>query len=181
LINYIADGASNVAGTFVVSVKDSAGNAITSLTSLTGAATDTTTTVGGAVTCVNTYSATDGGYLCGVASKAAKKYGKVNYTFTATGTDAAATVVKATADVTFSSNVAAKITIVPAATTANPGDVVTYTLTATDANGYPVADAKYNASGALPLFASVVASGFADGKAPFAVAETVTTVDGCNI
>jgi hypothetical protein len=178
LINYIAGGASNVAGTFVVSVKDASGNAITSLTSITGAATDSTTAVGGAVTCVNTYSASKGGYLCGVAGKSATKFGKVNYTFTATGTDTDATVVKATADVTFSSNVATKIVIAPSTSTANPGDVVTYTLTATDANGYPVADAAYNASGTLPLFASVVASGFATDKAPFAVTDTVTTVDG---
>ena len=77
---------------------------------------------------------------------------------------------------TFASSVATKITIT-GATTGNPGEVITYTLTATTAEGTPVADTTYGASGAGgALFASAVTSGWT--AAPFLTTESWTSVSG---
>jgi hypothetical protein len=176
-VNYVLAGTGSTPNTFLVVVKDAAGNPVTNVATLTGGPTDTSTAqvVGGAATCSTTYSTTKGGYLCSVVGLSATKFGKVNYTFVATGSDALATVVKATADVTFSSAVPATITITPASTTANPGAIVTYTLVAKDANGFAIADGDYNTN-ATPWFKTVTTSGFA--TAPFAKGDTLTVVDG---
>jgi hypothetical protein len=170
---FIKGDTANVEKVLAITVKDSAGNPVTDSV-ITAAATDTTTTVGGAATCL-TYNSTDKVYYCGIAGKSAK-YGKVNYTVTATGSDLAATAVTTTADVTFSSVVATKITITGPAT-GTPGEEVTYTLTATDTNGYAIADTTYGASGAGgALFASAVTSGWS--PAPFLTTESWTSVSG---
>jgi hypothetical protein len=174
---YILAGTAEVKKVLAVVVKDAAGNPVTNAT-VTAAATDTTTTVGGAATCT-TYDTTDKVYYCGIAGAGSTKFGKVNYTVTATGTDTAKTKVTSTADVTFSFGVAAKVTITGAAT-GTPGEVVTYTLTATDKNGLPVADQSYggttvNAEGGA-LFEEVVASGWS--TAPFKSSDSFTAVSG---
>jgi len=174
---YILAGTTEVAKVLAVVVKDAAGNPVTNAT-VTAAATDTTTTVGGAATCT-AYNTTDKVYYCGIKGAGSTKFGKVGYTVTATGADAAATKVTTTADVTFSFGVAAKVTITGAAT-GTPGEVVTYTLTATDKNGLPVADQSYggsalNAEGGA-LFEEVVASGWS--TAPFKSSDSFTAVSG---
>jgi len=82
-----------------------------------------------------------------------------------------------TLDVTFSFGVAAKVTITGAAT-GTPGEVVTYTLTATDKNGLPVADQSYGGNNSFGgvLFEEVVASGWS--TAPFKSTESFTAVSG---
>jgi hypothetical protein len=78
--------------------------------------------------------------------------------------------------VTFASTVATKVTITGAAT-GGPGEAVTYTLTATTAEGTPVADTTYGAGGAGgALFASAVTSGWS--PAPFLTTESWTSVSG---
>jgi hypothetical protein len=172
---YILAGTTNVVKVLAVVVKDAAGNPVVNA-AVTAAATDTTTTVGGAATCL-AYDTTDKVYYCGIAGKSATTFGKVNYTVTATGQDAAATKVTTTADVTFSFGVAAKLTITAPAT-AGPGEEVTYTMTATDKNGLPIADQAYgvNAPGGV-LFDSLVSSGFGT-KTPFLATESFTAVSG---
>jgi len=172
---HILAGTTEVAKVLAVVVKDAAGNAVVNAT-VTAAATDTTTTVGGAATCT-AYNTTDKVYYCGIKGAGSTKFGKVNYTVTATGADAAATAVKTTADVTFSFGVAASVKITAPAT-AGPGEEVTYTLTATDKNGLPIADQAYgvNAPGGL-MFADLVSSGFGT-KTPFLTTESFTAVSG---
>jgi hypothetical protein len=172
---HILAGTANVTKVLAVVVKDAAGNPVTNAT-VTAAATDTTTTVGGAATCL-AYDTTDKVYYCGIAGAGSTKFGKVNYTVTATGADTAKTKVTATADVTFSFAVAAKVTITGPAT-GTPGEVVTYTMTATDKNGLPIADQAYgvNAPG-LALFEDRVATGWG-ATAPFLSTESFTSVSG---
>jgi hypothetical protein len=182
---HVLAGTGSVDGVFLVVVKDASGNAVTNIASLTGAPTDTATTqlVGGAATCSTTYSTTKLGYICSVVGKSATKFGKVNYTFVATASDAAKTELKATADVTFSFGVA-KTVEVTGPTTAGYGEEITLTFTAKDENGLPVADQTYEGSAAngttggifwntttVPVY---VGSGFA----PFNSGETITTVSG---
>ena len=170
---HILGSTTNVEKVLALVVTDSSGNAVTNAV-VTAALTDSTTTIGGAATCT-TYNATDKVYYCGLAGKAAK-YGKANYTITATGSDAAETEVTTTADVTFASSVATKVTIT-GATTGTPGEIVTYTLTATTAEGTPVADTTYGKDGAGgALFASAVTSGWS--TAPFLTTESWTSVSG---
>jgi hypothetical protein len=172
---YILAGTTEVAKVLAVVVKDAAGNPVTNAT-VTAAATDTTTTVGGAATCT-AYNTTDKVYYCGIKGAGSTKFGKVNYTVTATGADTAKTKVTSTADVTFSFGVAAKVKITGAAT-GTPGEIVTYTLTATDKNGLPIADQSYggnNSTGGV-LFEEVAASGWS--SAPFKSTESFTAVSG---
>jgi hypothetical protein len=170
---FILGSATEVTKVIAVVVTDASGNAVTNAT-ITAALTDSTTTIGGAAT-TTAYDPTDKVYYVNVAGKA-DKFGKANYTITATGQDAAATKVTTTTDVTFSSSVATKVTITGAAT-GNPGEEITYTLTATTAEGTPVADTTYGAGGAGgALFASRVASGWS--TAPFPTTESWTSVSG---
>jgi hypothetical protein len=170
---YILGSTTEVVKVLAVVVTDAAGNAVTDAV-ITASLTDSKTTIGGAAT-GTTYNATDKVYYVNIAGKAAK-YGKANYTVTATGSDAAATEVTTTADVTFASSVATKVTIT-GATTGTPGEVVTYTLTATTAEGTPVADTTYGKDGAAgALFASAVTSGWS--TAPFLTTESWTSVSG---
>jgi len=119
------------------------------------------------------------GYYCSAPGVSSTKFGKVNYTFTATNADL--TTVTTTADVTFSDSVATKITVTGPATAA-VGELIKLTYTATEKNGYPVADTVYEgaaaaaASPARGIWDSVVYSSSA--FQPFNVGETITTVSG---
>jgi len=177
---FIKAGTASVAKVFAVEVKDSAGNAVTNITKLTAVPTDTATTVGGAAVCSITYDVKDKVYYCEVAGLSATKFGPVAYTISATGADAAATVVKTSATVTFSDNVATKAVLAGPAT-GTPGATVEYTLTLTDKNGYPVADQTYgvNSAGGV-LFSATAADTVSSGwtTAPFTASDSYTSVSG---
>jgi hypothetical protein len=114
------------------------------------------------------------GYYCSAPGVSATKFGKVNYTFTATKADL--TTVTTTADVTFSDYVATKITITGPATAA-VGELIKLTYTATEKNGYPVADLVYEGAASKgAIWDSIVYSSAA--FQPFNVEETITTVSG---
>jgi protocatechuate 3,4-dioxygenase beta subunit len=176
---YILAGTAEVAKVFAVVVKDAAGNPVTNAT-VTAAATDTTTTVGGAATC-GSYDATDKVYYCAVKGLSATKFGKVNYTVTASDGAAVPTKATSTADVTFSAGVATKVSITGPASAA-PGEKIKLTLTATDANGYPVADQSYEGAAAAGIFWSTTSTAVPDYTVstfkPFNSGETFTTVSG---
>jgi len=154
---YVAAGA-NTAKVFAITLKDSAGNAITgSAASIAGARTDTTTAGKSLATAASAcaWSSTDLVYYCDATGASSIVFGPAGYLFTATGTDAAATTVSAAAvTTTFADTVATKVTITAPAT-ASVGDKITYTLTATEKNGYPIADNSYEggtANGSLGAF-----------------------------
>jgi hypothetical protein len=173
---FIKAGTTQVDDVFLVSVTDAAGSPITDAV-VTAKATDTTTTVGGVATCDTTYDATDKGFYCHVKGLSTIKFGPVAYTITATGANAAKTVVTTSATVTFADNVATKAVLAGPASGA-PGAAVEYTITLTEKNGYPVADDIYgvgNANGGV-LFATRVASGWT--TAPFAATDSFTSVSG---
>ena len=177
---YIAAGATTTKVLSVV-VADASGNLVTNAT-VTAYPTDTATTVASQTAQTCTLNATSTGYDCSLVGASATKFGPVGYTVKAVGTDAAKTEVKSTtASVTYSDIVAAKVTITGAAT-GTPGELVTYTLTATDKNGYPIADTSYNNAASATLygtgffFEEITASGWA--TAPFGLTDTITTVSG---
>jgi hypothetical protein len=173
---FIKAGTTQVDDVFLVSVTDAAGSPITDAV-VTAKATDTTTTVGGVATCDTTYDATDKGFYCHVKGLSTIKFGPVAYTITATGANAAKTVVTTSATVTFADNVATKAVLAGPASGA-PGAALEYTITLTEKNGYPVADDVYgvgNANGGV-LFATRVASGWT--TAPFATTDSFTSVSG---
>jgi hypothetical protein len=160
---------------FAVTVKDSGSNNITTGTLTSTAATGSL--VGSNGTC--SHDSTDKVWYCSAGGVAVDKFGAVVYTFKHTNaTDNSS--VSATATTTFSDSVAKTLTITAPAT-ATPGSEVTYTLTATTAEGTPVADGVYEEDNTLStnfgrFFASAVYS--ASGYTPFAVGETITTVSG---
>ena len=178
---FILAGSAGVSGVFSVVVKDSLNNAITGTNvAVTANPTDTTTAqvVGGKSTSC-AWTAASAAYLCTIPGLSATKFGKVNYTITATGTDADKTTAKTTADVTFSAGVAKTLTIAGPAT-GTPGASVDYTLTATDANGYAVADQSYNNSastGGAIFGAATTVSGFSS-LTNSTYTDTITTVSG---
>jgi len=166
--------------TLSVVVNDAAGNFVGNAT-VTAYPTDTATTVASQTAQTCSLNATASGYDCSVVGGSATKFGVVAYTVKAVGADAAATVVKGSASVTFADIVATSVTITGDAT-GGPGASVTYTFTAKEKNGYPIADRSYNNSASVTLsgtsyfFETVVASGFS--TAPFALTDTITTVSG---
>ncbi len=166
--------------TFSVVVNDTAGNFVGNAT-VTAYPTDTATTVASQTAQACSLNATATGYDCSVVGGSATKFGVVAYTVKAVGADAAETVVKGSASVTFADIVATSVTITGDAT-GTPGASVTYTFTAKEKNGYPIADRSYNNSASVTLygtsyfFETVVASGFS--TAPFALTDTITTVSG---
>jgi hypothetical protein len=173
---FIKAGTTQVDDVFLVSVTDAAGSPITDAV-VTAKATDTATTVGGVATCETTYDATEKGFYCHVKGLSTIKFGPVAYTITATGANAAKTVVTTSATVTFADNVATKAVLAGPASGA-PGAALEYTITLTEKNGYPVADDVYgvgNANGGV-LFATRVASGWT--TAPFATTDSFTSVSG---
>jgi hypothetical protein len=173
---YIKAGTTATDDVFAITVTDTLGNAIKeSGVTVTAAPTDTATTVGGAATCA--WVSKSDAYHCAVAGLSTTKFGPVAYTITATGANAAKTVVTTSATVTFADNVATKAVLAGPASGA-PGAALEYTITLTEKNGYPVADDVYgvgNANGGV-LFATRVASGWT--TAPFAATDSFTSVSG---
>ena len=166
--NYVLAGSSN-SDAFAVVVKDAGGNTITggtvTATPVAGSLVATASTTG-------TYDATAGAFLLGATGADATKFGPVEYTFTHSSTGSTLSTKAAT---TFSAGVASSLTIV-GPESATPGEKVTFTLTAKDANGYPIANGSYEGASAAQRFAATEYS--ASGLAPFANGETVTVVDG---
>ena len=161
-------GGGTTTNVFAVTVKDSAGNTIT-----TGTVTGTPATGSTVATAAQTatYDTTEKAFMVQAVGAAADKFGAVVYTFKHSST----TVPSTTASVTFSAGVAKTLTITAPAT-ATPGEQVTYTLTAKDANGYAVADQNYELTDATAIFASDAHS--AGSFNPFKNGDTITTVNG---
>jgi hypothetical protein len=182
---YIAAGASTDK-VFAVTVKDAAGNAITGTSvTVTGTRSDTTT-AGKALATADisfTWDSTDKVYYSGnVTGASTAKFGPAGYTISVKGTDAAETVVTTTASTTFADVIATSVTITAPATAAI-GDKVTYTLTAKEKNGYPIADGSYeggSANGSRGIFwnTTTVPEYTSTSVKPFNAGETITTVSG---
>jgi hypothetical protein len=183
---YIKAGAATTK-VFAVTLKDAAGNAIQdAAATVTGTRSDTTTAGKAIATAdlVFTWDSTDKAYNCSATgASAALGFGAAGYTITATGTDTDKTKVTTTASTIYSDIVATKVTITAAAS-ASVGDKVTYTLTATEKNGYPVADTTYeggSANGSIGgLFwnTTTVPDYTSTSVKPFNAGETITTVSG---
>jgi len=153
---YVAAGLTT-AKTFSVVVKDATGNAVTDAV-ITGTRTDTTTAGKALATAALTCGAYDTTYLvyyCSATGASSVVFGKAEYKITATGIDADATAVSAVASTTYSDIVAKTVTLTAPAT-ANVGDKITYTLTMTDKNGYPVADSTYEGTAANGTIGGIV-------------------------
>jgi trimeric autotransporter adhesin len=182
---YIAAGATT-ASVFSVTVKDAAGNAITGTSAVvTGTRTDTTT-AGKAIATANLSCAWSSVYLayhCSATGASTIKFGPAAYSITATGTDADETVVTAAnVTTTFADTVATSVTITGPGS-ATVGEKITYTLTAKEKNGYPVADASYEggtANGSNGIFwnTTTAPAYTSSAVAPFNAGETITTVSG---
>ena len=171
---------------FAVTVKDAAGNSITgSNVAVTGTRSDTTTAgkaiATSALSCG--YDTTDKVYNCSATGTSASGFGAAGYTITATGTDTDKTAVTTTASTTYSDIVATKVTI-SAPASAAIGDKITYTLTATEKNGYPVADGGYEGGstngsiGGIFWNTTTVPDYTSSSVTPFNKGETITTVSG---
>ena len=182
---YIAAGA-NTAKVFAVTLKDASGNAITgSAASIAGARTDTTTAGKALATAASAcaWNSTDLVYYCDATGSSTVVFGPASYIFTATGTDAdATTVASAAVSTTYADTVATKVTVTAPAT-ANVGDKITYTLTATEKNGYPIADQTYEGSAANGTTGGIfwnttTVPAYTGSVAPFNSGETITTVSG---
>ena len=182
---YIAAGATT-SKVFAVTVKDSSGNAITGTSvAVTGTRTDTTT-AGKALATADlscAWDSTDLVYYCSATGASSIKFGPAGYLITATGTDAAATAVSAAAvTTTYADTVATKVTVTAPAT-ANVGDKITYTLTATEKNGYPIADQTYeggtaNGSTGGIFWNTTTVPAYTGSVTAFNSGETITTVSG---
>lgn len=178
---YIAAGATT-SKVFAVTVKDAAGNAITgSSVSVTGTRTDTTT-AGKALATADLSCAWDSTYLvyyCSATGASTIKFGPAGYVITATGTDADATVVTAPAVTTTYADTVATSVAISAPATASVGEKITYTLTAKEKNGYPIADASYEGVAGLGIFwNTTTAPDYTSAVKPFNSGETITTVSG---
>jgi hypothetical protein len=158
-------------------VKDASGNVVTnatvSLRPATAGVGETTTSCA--------YSSTYSTNVCSVTGTSVSKFGKVSYTANVVGADTDATEINSAAfDLTFADIIATKVAI-SAPATANVGDKVTVTLTATEKNGYPVADTTYEGAAAVggifwntttvPVYSST-------SFKPFNSGETITTTSG---
>ena len=186
---YIAAGKTNPK-TFAVTVKDTAGNAITgSAVTITGTPSDTSTAAkaiaSADLTCGN-YDTTDKVWYCSAIGASSSKFGAAGYTITATGTDADATKVTTTASTIYADIVATSVTVTAPAS-ASIGDKITYTLTAKEKNGYPVADSTYEGAfndstlgqfGGIFWNTTTVPDYTSSSVKPFNAGETITTVSG---
>jgi len=140
---YPAAGRTTTAAVYVV-VKDASGNLVQNAT----VDIEPTTTGTGETTTACAFSATYAANVCSVTGTSTAKFGKVTYKSHVTGADAAATeLYSAPFDLTFSDIVATKVALSAPATGA-VGDKVTVTLTATEKNGFPVADSTYEGGSA---------------------------------
>jgi trimeric autotransporter adhesin len=176
---YPAAGRTTTAAVYVV-VKDASGNLVQNAT----VDIEPTTTGTGETTTACAFSATLAANVCSVTGTSTAKFGKVTYKSHVTGADAALTeLYSAPFDLTFSDIVATKVALSAPATGA-VGDKVTVTLTATEKNGFPVADSTYEGGSAngsvggifwntttVPVYSS------ANFK-PFNAGETITTTSG---
>jgi hypothetical protein len=173
---------------FAVTVKDAAGNNITGTNAVVTGTRSDTTTAGKLIATADLscgYDTTDKVYNCSATGTSASGFGPAAYTITATGTDTDKTKVTTTASTTFSDIVATKVTITAPAT-AGIGELVTYTLTATEKNGYPIADGGYEGgvdNGSIGgIFWNTTATAVPDYSSasvkPFNTGETITTVSG---
>ena len=141
LVNYIANNGTSTADVFKVLATDSAGNAVTGQApTMVVATADTARATAGACT----EQTTKGTYYCAITAASLATEGKVSVTFK--GADV--TTVVSDAVSTFISTVKAATLTVTGADSAAPGDKVTFTLTAKNAAGNPIADGTYT------LFAS---------------------------
>jgi hypothetical protein len=187
---YIAAGKTSPK-VFAVTIKDAAGNAVeNAAATVTGTRSDTTTAGKLIATADLSFSwdSTDKVYYASATGTSATGFGVAAYTIKATGTDTAKTEVTTTASVTYSDVVATKVTITAPAT-ASVGDKVTYTLTATDKNGYPIADTTYESAstsqnaaagqhGGVIWNTTTVPDYTSTSVKPFDAGETITTVSG---
>ena len=163
-----------------VTVKDALGNVIKDA----GVELLPATTGTGETTTSCSYSSTYTTNVCSIIGTSSLKFGPVVYKARVTGADVDATEISsAVFTVTFADVVATKVAITAPAT-GSVGDKVTVTLTATEKNGYPVADSTYEGTSAngtvngifwntttVPVYSS---SSFA----PFNSSETITTLSG---
>jgi len=171
---YVLNSTSATIKTIAVNAYDASGNEITGLAdnAITGAVA-TGSTVGGTVDC-DAYDTTDLVYYCSVAASSAQAALTTDasevYTITA------ATGVTTTAKVMFVSAAVSTLTIAGPAS-ANPGEKITYTLTAKNANGNPIPNAAYAGDaffGKPAVSASLVTVPFSGDPA----LESVTVTDG---
>jgi hypothetical protein len=167
---YVLNSTSPTVKAIAVVVKDVSGNAITSAT-VTGAVA-TASTVGGAITC-GSYDTTDLVYYCQVQASATQAALTTDASEVYTITAGTAT---ATASVMFVSASVSTLTITGPAS-ASPGEKITYTLTAKNANGNPIPNAAYAGNaffGAPSASASLVTVPFSG----VAANESVTVTAG---
>ena len=161
ITNYVASSGTATSDVIEVTAKDAQGNAIKG--AVISAAADTTNLVA----TIDASATTD---ATGVATFAvtgkALKFGAAKFNFAD-----ATTLIKATATTNVSDVVASALTITPDVATASAGDKITYTLSATDANGLPLADAAYTFFAAKPVVSTSLGSNPLDST-------TVTLVDG---
>jgi hypothetical protein len=171
---------------FAVTLKDAAGNAITdAAATVTGTRSDTTT-AGKALATADlsfTWDSTDKVYYATATGASASVFGPAAYTITATGTDTDKTKVTTTASTIYSDIVATKV-IISAPASASVGEKITYTITATEKNGYPVADGGYEGGsgngsiGGIFWNTTTKPEYSSASVTPFNVGETITTVSG---
>jgi hypothetical protein len=180
---YVAAGATTAA-TFYVTAADADGRPMANgAGTITVKPTDATSTLASAGTCTyyaaKALTATNAaGYYCSAVGAATTKFGAAEYTFTATNADA--TTVTAKASTTFADTIATKITVTGPASAA-AGEKIKLTYTATEKNGYPVADLTYEGaatSGRTIWDATTVPEYSSSSFAPFNTGETITTVSG---
>jgi hypothetical protein len=182
---YIAAGLTT-AKVFAVTLRDATGNAITSTAAVVTGTRSDTTTAGKAIATADlscSWDSTDKAYNCSATGTSAAGFGPAAYTITATGTDADKTKVTATASTIYSDIVATKV-LISAPASASVGDKITYTITATEKNGYPVADSTYeggSANGSIGgiFWNTTTKPDYSSSSVtPFNTGETITTVSG---
>jgi hypothetical protein len=163
LVKYIANSGTSTADVFSVVATDSSGNAVTGQApTMTIATADSARATAGSCT----EQTTKGTYYCAVTAASAATEGALTVTFK--GGDVAT--VTTTASTFITTKLAATLTIT-AADSVVAGDKVTYTLTAKNAAGNPVADGTYT------FFASVSANASFSGS-DTRWTTTVAVVDG---
>jgi len=175
---YPAAGRTTTSAVFVT-VKDKDGNIVNGAT----VALEPTTAGTGETTTSCAYSTTYSANVCSITGSSAAKFGKVTYKAHVTGADTDATEIYSSAfDVTFADIVATKVSVTAPAS-GSVGDKVTVTLTATEKNGYPVADSTYEGGttatvGGIFWNTTTVPVYSSSSFKPFNTSETITTTSG---
>ena len=145
--------------TIFVVAKDSSGNAISAAAGATGGLTATSSNTAIATVGAVAYDANAGG--TGVAGFYVPVTGVAEGSAVITIADTTG-LIKATATVLVTTGVAAKITTSTDAASYDAGTLVTYTITATDAAGNPVADGSYVGFLATAPVTNVAVQGFSE-------------------